>query len=104
ILKKSQPFCKNTRTWWYDILKKTNGYYTATADNGILDVVELEENLLNNTLIRISGSVGLRYGLTKSWGIRSSYQYGYGINSMLKSYDQLPQTNAIQFGVEYKIK
>ena len=69
-----------------------------------MDVVELEENLLNNTLIRISGSVGLRYGLTKSWGIRSSYQYGYGINSMLKSYDQLPQTNAIQFGVEYKIK
>jgi hypothetical protein len=69
-----------------------------------LDVVELEENLLNNTLIRISGLVGLRYGLTKSWGIRSSYQYGYGINSMLKSYDQLPQTKAIQFGVEYKIR
>lgn len=87
-----------------DILKKTNGYFTATADNGVLDVVELEENLLNNTLIRISGSVGLRYGLTKSWGIRSSYQYGYGINSMLKSYDQLPQTKAIQFGVEYKIR
>jgi hypothetical protein len=51
-----------------------------------------------------NSSVGLRYALTKSWGIRSSYQYGYGINSMLKSYDQLPQTNAIQFGVEYKIK
>jgi hypothetical protein len=52
-----------------DILKKASGYYTATADNGILDVVELEENLLNKTLIRISGSVGLRYALTKSWGI-----------------------------------
>ena len=87
-----------------DILKKTNGYYTANADNGILGVVELDENLLNNTLIRLSGSVGLRYGLTKLWGIRSSYQYGYGINSMLKSYDQLPQTNAIQFGLEYKIR
>ena len=87
-----------------DILKKTNGYYTATADNNILGIAELEENLLNNTLIRIRGSVGLRYGLTKSWGIRSSYQYGYGINSMLKSYDQLPQTNAIQLGVEYKIR
>ena len=34
----------------------------------------------------------------------SSSQYGYGINSMLKSYDQLPQTKAIQFGVEYKIR
>ena len=88
----------------FDILKKSEGYYTATADNGILDVVELEENLLNNTLIRIRGSLGLRYGLTKSWGIRSSYQYGYGLKSMLKIYDQLPQTNAIQLGVEYKIR
>ena len=66
--------------------------------------VRQEQHLLNNTLIRISGSVGLQYALTKSWGIRSSYQYGYGINSMLKSYDQLLQTNAIQFGVEYKIR
>lgn len=91
----------HTLTWHFG---DRTTYYTVTADNGILDVVELEESLLNKTLIRISGSVGLRYALTKSWEIRSSYQYGYGINSMLKSYDQLPQTNAIQFGVEYKIK
>lgn len=87
-----------------DILKKAKGLYTASANDGILDVVDLDEKLVAKRLIRINGSIGVRYGLAKSWGLWSSYSYGYGMKSMLNSYDQIPKTNTIQFGVEYKIR
>ena len=87
-----------------DILKKAKGLYTASANDGILDVVDLDEKLVAKRLIRINGSIGVRYGLAKSWGLWSSYSYGYGMKSMLNSYDQIPETNTIQFGVEYKIR
>jgi hypothetical protein len=88
----------------FDILKKAKGLYTASANDGILDVVDLDEKLVAKRLIRINGSIGVRYGLAKSWGLWSSYSYGYGMKSMLNSYDQIPKTNPIQFGVEYKIR
>lgn len=88
----------------FDILKKAKGLYTASANDGILDVVDLDEKLVAKRLIRINGSIGVRYGLAKSWGLWSSYSYGYGMKSMLNSYDQIPKTNTIQFGVEYKIR
>jgi hypothetical protein len=87
-----------------DILKKANGLYTASTTNGTLDVSYLDENLAAKSLMRINGSIGLRYELTKSWGLWSSYNYGYGVKSMLNSYDQIPSTNMIQLGLEYKIK
>ena len=77
-------------------------------DKGIVGVptglIDLDEKLVAKRLIRINGSIGVRYGLAKSWGLWSSYSYGYGMKSMLNSYDQIPKTNTIQFGVEYKIR
>ena len=87
-----------------DILKKATGIYAASEFNGTLDVIELEDKLVEQHLFRINGSMGVKYSLTKSWGMWSNYDYGYGLNSMLKSYEQIPKTISVQFGVEYKIR
>jgi len=86
----------------YATLKNANGHLTVRSSVQLVDLSTSDD--VAKMLLYGNAAVGAKFWLTPSWNLWTSYGYGTGINSMLRSHQQKPRVQNIRLGVEIKFR
>jgi len=85
------------------ILLKQKGYYTS-FENNQYRVVDLKNNdLTKGVLFQSYTAFGFKYAIGKSLNLLGGYGFSKGLNSMVKGYQQKPNTQFFNLGLALKL-
>lgn len=86
----------------YATLKDANSDLAVVPSTQLVDLSTTDE--VSKILMQASAAVGAKLWLAPRWNVWSSYGYGFGLNSMLRSYEQNANLQNVRVGLEFKLK